>query len=112
MPAVPFWVASIVANVAIISCEYVNRTSVDLSSALVRTWPLIIVAQVCLWAAWNGAPSLYVAWGIFFLGSSLARLTLVTMVLGEPVRLPWIILGVGLMGVGSFVLKLGTEAAK
>lgn len=112
MLGLPFWAASIIANLAIIVCEYVNRTSADLPSALVRTWPLIVVAQVCLWAAWNGAPSLMVAWAVFFLGSSLARLLMVTLVLGEPIRLSAVLLGVALMGAGSYVVKLGTEVSK
>lgn len=112
MPALPFWAASIVANFAIIWCEYLNRTSADFSSALVRTWPFIILAQYCLWAAWNKAPSLMVAWAVFFVGSSLARVLMVTTVLGEPIRLPWVVLGVSMMGAGSYAIKLGTEAAK
>lgn len=112
MLGLPFWAASIIANLAIIVCEYVNRTSADLPSALVRTWPLIVLAQVCLWAAWNGAPSLMIAWAVFFIGSSLARLLLVTTVLGEPIRLAYVLAGVAIMGLGSFVVKLGTEVPK
>lgn len=109
MPALPWWAASLVANVTIIAVEYLNRTQPDLWSALVRTWPLILVAQVCIFWAWNGAPSLLLAWAVFFVGSSLARLVMVTGVLGESYQAGWVLLGITLLGLGSLAIKQGVQ---
>ncbi len=105
----PWWIAtSLLANAAIISVEYLNRQQPDLGSALMRTWPLIILAQVCLYFSWHYAPSLMVAWATFALGNSLMRLVMVGSALGEPMKMTWTVGGIALMMLGSYLVKVGT----
>lgn len=105
----PWWIAaSLMANAAIISVEYLNRTEPTLGSALVRTWPMIILAQVCLYFSWHHAPSLMVAWAVFALGNSMMRLAMVGCILGEPMKTAWTLAGIAAMVGGSYLVKLGT----
>jgi hypothetical protein len=106
----PYWVlANLLANASIMCVEYLNRTQPDLPAALLRTWPLIVVGQVCLWYSWKHAPSLLLCWAVFSVGNSLMRLALVTSILGEPTRMPWVLGGIGLMFGGSYLVKVGTQ---
>jgi len=106
---VPWWVvAALLANCSIVGVEYLNRTQPDLQSALMRTWPLIVLGQVCIFYAWHYAPSLLMAWAVFALGNSLMRVAMVTAVLGEPAKLTWVFLGISLMFAGSYAVKVGT----
>jgi hypothetical protein len=96
------------ANAAIIAVEYLNRTQPSLGDAMLRSWPLIVVAQVGLYFTWHHAPHMMVAWMVFSVGNSLMRLAVVGGVLGEPMKLGWVALGIGLMFAGSFAIKQGT----
>lgn len=78
MTTLPWWLASLVANVAIIATEYLNRTAPGgWTSVLPQTAPLIIVAQWCLFVTWRDAPHWLVAWIGFAVGSSVMRLVAV-----------------------------------
>jgi hypothetical protein len=54
---VPWWAASLIANVCITRIEYLNRTlQLDrFSEVLPHTGLLILIAQWGLWNAWTGA---------------------------------------------------------
>lgn len=105
-----YWwiVASLLANVAIMAVEFLNRTQPSLGEALWRTWPLIVLAQVGLYFAWHHAPHMMMAWVVFAVGNSLMRVAVVGGVLGEPMRFSWIALGIGLTFAGSWAIKMGT----
>ena len=107
---IPWWIASLVANVSIITTEYINRTQPDLLSALSRTWPLIVVAQACLFFSYNGAPSLLMAWIVFTVGNSVIRLTMAGTVLGETFHVQWAVVGAILMALASFCIKRATAS--
>lgn len=105
----PWWIAaSVVANVAIIITEYLNRSTAGLGNALMHTWPFILTAQVCLYFAWRTAPSLLLVWAVFTLGNSIMRIAMVGLWLHEPLKWTWIVLGISLMFVGSYAIKMGT----
>lgn len=106
----PWWLASLAANAAIITIEYLNRTSVDgLGGTLSRTWWLIALAQSFLFFAYNGAPSLMVAWVVFTIGNSLMRLVMAGTILNEPLSYLWAGAGVAAMSVASYCIKQATS---
>jgi hypothetical protein len=96
------------ANAAIIAVECLNRTQPSLGDAMLRTWPLIVVAQVGLYFTWHHAPHMMMAWVVFSVGNSIMRVVATGSILGEPMKLGWIALGIGLMFAGSFAIKQGT----
>ena len=103
------WIAtSVMANVAIIAVELLNRTQPSLGDALWRTWPLIVIAQVGLYFTWHHAPHMMVAWVVFAVGNSLMRVAVTGGVLGEPMKLGWVALGICLMFAASLAIKMGT----
>ena len=106
---VPWWLLSLVSNVAIIATEYLNRKQPTLLSAWGRTWPLILVAQACLYFSYNRAPSLLTAWIVFTVGNSIIRLTMAGTVLGEPFKPHWAFAGAALMAVASYCVKMATS---
>jgi len=108
----PWWVASLSANAAIIGVEYFNRTATDgLVSVLPVTLPLIVVAQVCLFHSFNGAPTWLWAWGFFTVGNSLLRVGVVAW-LGHEIPANWTYVAVGIVGMflSAYVLKQGVGA--
>lgn len=105
---IPWWVASIVANVAITGCEYLNRAGgyETFGQAILRTGPLILVAQWALWRSWSGAPSFLLAWATFSLGGLFLRVLSARFLLGEP--LGWRTLaGVVLVAFGAHLVRSG-----
>ena len=102
---VPWWVISLISNVAIIATEYINRTSPSIGAAVRKTWPLILLAQACLFFSYNRAPSLLAAWIVFTIGNSAMRLTMAATVLDEPLKLKWALAAAALMVAGSYCIK-------
>lgn len=102
----PWWVWSIVANLAINVIEFLNRTG-GFATPLVAfrtTGPLIILAQVGLFYAWKGAPSMMLAWACFSAMNSLMRLVSNHYFVGEPLSVQgWA--GCALMFAGMYVVK-------
>lgn len=105
----PWWMISLIANFAIITTEYINRTSPTQLDALKKTAILIVIAQTCLYYSYNGAPSLMMAWVVFTIGNSAMRLGMAGLILNEPLKLPWALLAVGLMTAGAWCIKLATS---
>jgi len=105
----PWWLISLVSNVAIIATEYVNRTSPTQLHALRYTWILIVIAQTCLYYSYRGAPSLLIAWVVFTIGNSAVRLAMASTVLGEPFRPSWALLAALLMSAGAYCIKMATS---
>ena len=104
----PWWVASIISNVAIIFIEYVNRsTDGGIIAALPKTFLPIVLAQVCLFYTFNGAPHWLAAWAFFVVGNSIMRVGAVYY-FGDAVS-SWahVMLGITVMLAGSFLLKEG-----
>ena len=106
---VPWWAASIMANVSIMFVEYLNRAGgfASFFDAIKVTAPLIFVAQIGLFYAWRDAPSLMFAWAFFTVGNTLLRLVNTTYLAGEP--LGWTTLaGVSVMFGGACLIKAGS----
>ena len=104
----PWWIASILANVAIAAVEYCNRMSgvhdSNLWDTLKMTAPMILIAQIGLYFAWRDAPSMMFAWAFFSVGNSLIRLASTYFLVGEPVG--WLtVAGVSLMFGGALLVK-------
>lgn len=107
---IPGWaVASLLANVAIIAIEYLNRHwggAVTYWGALRLTGPLIVLAQFGLWYTWRHCPHLLAGWLVFTIGNSLIRLLMVSLYTHESFAW-WTPAGIGLMICGAFVVKEG-----
>lgn len=109
IPVPPWWIASIIANVTIAVIEYLNRAGgfASFGDALLRTGPIIIVAQFGLFYAWRDAPSFMFAWAFFTSGNLLLRLISAQFAVGEP--LTWTTtLGVSFMFGGAYLVKIGS----
>ena len=108
--AIPWWACSLLSNAAIIGVEYLNRYSGGGSwlAALRFTWPLIILAQWCLWRSWSAAPHWLTAWMVFTVGNSVVRVLAVGIFgAGEVAAWHRVVLGIATMMAGSFILKGG-----
>ena len=104
----PWWVASIISNIAIIFTEYVNgATEGTWLDALPKTILPIILAQFCLFVSFNGAPHWLAAWAFFTVGNSLMRVGAVYFFGGSIGSWPHILLGITIMIGGAFLLKEG-----
>ena len=104
----PWWIMSVVANVAIIATEYMNRTApagAGWGPTLLKTAPLILLAQFCLFRAFNGAPHWFTAWAVFTVGNSIMRVGAVSLSDDSVGNWPLATLAVGIMVSGAFVLK-------
>ncbi len=103
LEAVPWFVWSVVANFAIATTEYMNRTGgfTHAGEAFLRTGPLIFLAQVGLFYAWRDAPSFMYAWAIFTAGNIALRVLSAHYLVGERLTL-----SVG-FGVGLVILDGG-----
>ncbi len=109
MPSVPWWLACVISNVAIISIEYINRvTPGGWHKALPKTVLLIVITQWALYHAWNNAPHWFSAWVVFVLGNAIMRVVAVQMGASHEV-VSWghALLGIVLILVGGLVVKLG-----
>jgi len=106
---VPWYVACLVANAAIMGVEYANRTHPDgWLHALRWSWPLIIVAQWSLYTAWSSAPNWLLAWAVFAIGNSALRVVAVYFGAGDEVDSWALVLGgITLMLTGSYIVKEG-----
>lgn len=105
----PLWVlASLVSNVAIIATEYLNRHAEGgWLSVLPQTLPLIIVAQFCLFKAFNGANHWLWAWAVFTVGNSIMRVAAVHFTGSHVESWPVVLAGIAAMMGGAAVLKMG-----
>ena len=109
---VPWWAASLIANVCITRIEFLNRTLPyrDWLQVLPHTWWLILLAQWGLWNAWTGAPSMMVAWVWFTAMNNAMRLGSAQWAVGEP---PGVLTTIGaiLMFVAAWLVKVGSTAS-
>jgi hypothetical protein len=103
--AFPWWAASIAANATVIGIELINRHGGygSFSSALVRTFPLIMLAQFLLYRSMSGAPSWLIAAAVFSFGTAAMRVC-AAWGIGERVSLQ-AVLGLAVMLVGMMVVK-------
>lgn len=103
----PWWAVLPVANVCIMFVEYFNRRG---GESWLRTLPYtiipIVIAQWALFVGWRGAPKMLMAWIVFTVGNSIARVVVSSVMAGEGFdwRTP---LGVAVMMFGSFLVKEG-----
>ncbi len=104
-----WWIASLISNVSIILTEYLNRTGDgNWVSVLPKTLPLIILAQWCLFRAFNGAPNWMIAWMMFTIGNAIMRVIAVNFMAGHEVgNWYYTLCGVSVMIAGSFLVKSG-----
>lgn len=105
----PWWVASLIANVGITVIEYLYRTAQypNFLVALKYNLPLIIMVQFGIFYAWRDAPSFMFAWAFFFCGNVLMRLVSTQFFVGE--SLTWATsFGVGFIFVGAYFIKVGS----
>ncbi len=106
-----WWVASLISNGAIIFTEYTNRSATGgWASALPYTFLPIMLAQFCLFRAFNGAPNWFMAWIVFTIGNAVMRVAAVQVMAGHEVK-SWAfsLLGIAVMIGGSFILKVGLK---
>ncbi len=103
---IPFWVFSLVSNGAIIGTEYLNRTATGgWLSVLPQTAPLIIVAQYCLFRAFNDAPHWFMAWAVFTVGNSAMRVLGVGFFGERVANWPLALASIVVMMGGALLLK-------
>lgn len=105
---IPWWAYSLLANVSVITIEYTYRVQPTLLDAWWRCWPLIVIAQFTLYFSYHGAPSLLGAWIVFTIANSTMRLGVASFILGEPVQLPWALLGITLAICAGLSIKQAT----
>ena len=105
----PWWVASLIASLAVAGLEYANRVGQfsSFGRALIVTGPLILLTQWGIFYSWRDAPSMLKAWALFFLLNIGFRLVSVQWFVGEGVS--FLALGGALLIVlGAFLMKVGS----
>ena len=105
---IPLWfAASLLANVSINIIEYLNRVCPPdrgFLGQLMYTGPLIFVAQLGLFYAWKGAPSMILAWACFSSMNALMRLVSNHFFVNEPLNVQgWV--GCACMFLGMYIVK-------
>ena len=107
----PWWLASLMSNVAIIYIEYMNRsTTSGWLSVLSYTFLPICFAQWCLFRGFNGAPHWLIAWTVFALGNTAMRIVAVQTLAGHEVKSwTYTMSGVTVILLGSWLVKLGMK---
>lgn len=106
----PWWMASILANVCIMGVEYFNHAGQYGSwlRTLPRTGPLILVAQWGLYHAFSHSPNWLMAWAVFTVGNAVLRVGANAWLAGNQIASWWhVIIGVAVMLTGSLVMKGG-----
>ncbi len=105
---IPWWIWSLVANFTIAIVEYLNRTGgyENFGVALLRTAPLILVAQCGLFYTWRDAPSFMFAWAFFTAGNVGLRVISSHYFVGEKITL-LAGLGVSLIILGGHFVRMG-----
>jgi len=105
-----WWMASLAGNAAIIAIEYFNRSATgSWAETLLRTAPLIVLAQYFLFVSFNGAPHWFTAWAVFSLGNSVMRVAMVaaTTAGGGVASWPQVLAGIAAILAGQYYLKGG-----
>lgn len=106
----PWWAASLLANVAVIAIEWINHAGGYGSwpRTLLRTGPLIVVAQWGLYRAFSTADHWLWAWAVFTIGNAVMRVAANGLLAGNQVG-SWghVMTGIAVMILGSLVLKGG-----
>jgi len=106
------WIVwSLVANVSVMSLEFVNRSNYfgTFLKGLPYTIWLIMLAQIGLYYCFRDAPSYMTAWAVFTVGNAIIRVISNSVLLNE--QLNWMI-GIGVVGmVGcAFLIKSGISS--
>lgn len=105
----PFWL--LLAGVALIGVEFVNRTAPSNGTwfdVLPITAPLVVFAQLGLYYGYRDAPSWYLAWVVFALGTQVFRAGSVALTApGEVSSWPSVALGIGVVFTGGWLVKRG-----
>ena len=108
----PVWaIYALISNAAIIWTEYLNRSARDgWLEVLPQTAPLILLAQFCLFKAYNGAPQWLTAWMVFAIGNSVMRVLSIQMFAAGEIS-SWVrtLVGIGVMIAGAFLVKGGLK---
>ncbi len=110
--SIPWFVWSILSNLAIAVIEYLNRTGgfAHPGEAFLRTGWLIVVAQVGLFYAWRDAPSFMVAWAMFTAGNIGLRVLSAHFLVGERLTMH-VAFGIGLVLLGGHLVRQGIGAS-
>lgn len=106
----PWWAASLVANVAIQWIEYANRTSPspNFLATFYKTWPAVLLAQWALFLAFRGSPTWLIGWCWFTFMNCMMRVGASWYVAGEVPS--WITLGgCVVISVGAFLVSWGAR---
>lgn len=105
---IPWWVWSLVSNVAVAIVEYQNRTGgfANPVQAFTRTGPALLLMQIALFYNWRDAPKFMLAWAAFFFGNCIVRVISAHFFVGEPISFNTAI-GILLVGIGFHVIRSG-----
>lgn len=105
--APPWWVASLVANLAIATIEATYRAGKFSSfwAASPYLFVPILVAQWALYHSFRGAPTMLAAWALFSAVNAIVRVLNAHCIVGEPTQ-PLALIGIGIIVLGSAVVQL------
>lgn len=110
---IPWWAAATVANVAIITSEYIHRSvPAGTSWSKIMPWalPVYIVGQFFLFKCFSGAPHWLTAWMVFTVGNSIMRVAAVsTWAPGEVDDWRRVVIGTAGMILCAFYVKGGLK---
>lgn len=106
IPSVTWWVGLVLADLAIMRIEYLNRVGDygHFGAVLLDTWWLILIVQYGLFCGYKFAPTFMLAWGVYFAMSVLLRF-FTSYAVGEPTTWATFI-GTAIIVVGAAVIKL------
>lgn len=106
IPSVPWYLGAVIGATMALLVEWVNRGGgfKTYDETLLRVAIPVFFLQYGLFCAWRGAPSMMLAWSVYFATTVVLRLAL-NYHLGETMNtMSWI--GTALVIAGAVVLKL------
>jgi len=95
----------LVATTSISGVEYLSRTSPDMTHALTRSAPLVIVSQIALYYIFSSGSSVMAAWITFTIAMSASRLINSKYILKEDLSIEWLLAGVASMIIAGLCIK-------
>ncbi|HIK59891.1 MAG TPA: hypothetical protein EYF98_04285 [Planctomycetes bacterium] len=95
----------LLAVTSISGIEYISRTTDNVTDALIRSAPLVLLSQYCLYYIFSSGSSIMAAWITFTIAMSVSRLLNSMFVLREDLSIPWLLVGITMMTLSGLCIK-------
>jgi len=95
----------LIAVTSISGIEYISRTTGNVTDALIKSAPLVLLSQYCLYYIFSSGSSIMAAWITFTIAMSASRIVNSVFVLREDLSFPWLLAGITMMTLSGLCIK-------